>query len=508
MQNFVTRGSSIDDATERVQAWGDAVAFYGDGSQEQFENVTDALAKMQTKGTVGMDQLNRLFDAGIDAVGIYAKATGKSADDVQSALSKGEISAEDFIDTVSTAMMEGTNGVINISGAAKEAGATWGSTVANMKTAVARGVANIITSIDNMLTSNGLPDMRQMIADFGKKFEEVLSAAANNIPTFVSSILNVYDTIKPWLPLLASVSAGLLTAYTAFKAFAKVKLIIDAIKVSMLALNTTMLANPIFWVVAAIVAAVALIYIYWEPISEFFISLWGVIKEAGLAVWDYLKDAWSSSVEFLKSTWKSISTFFTELWNGIKEVFVSAWEGIKEVFNTVLSAILVVVMGYWDSMSEGIFNVWDGIASYFKNLWELIKNIFVGAFLILVLLVTGQWEEMGNVTRQVWDNIKGAIEGIWDSIKQIFNGAFQAITGFTKKHWDNIMTVFGAAFKWLDDKTNGAFTVIAKVIDTLMTTTWEIIKSVWSYIKDTFSNVLKFLKALVKGDFRRHEECH
>lgn len=158
VQNFVTRGMTVDQATKYVEAFGDAVAFYGDGSQAQFENVQDALSKMVTAGKVGMDQLNRLFDAGIDAVGMYAKATGRDAASVQKDLSAGKISAEKFIDTVSTAMMEGTNGVVKIAGAAKEAGASWGSTFGNMRTAVARGVANIITNIDEMLTQNGLPD--------------------------------------------------------------------------------------------------------------------------------------------------------------------------------------------------------------------------------------------------------------------------------------------------------------------------------------------------------------
>lgn len=99
---------------------------------------------MMTKGTVEMDQLNRVTDTGIDAVGIYAQATGRSAADVQSDLSDGIISSMDFISTVSTAFEEGTNGVLNISGAAKEAGATWATTIANAKAAITRGWISLI----------------------------------------------------------------------------------------------------------------------------------------------------------------------------------------------------------------------------------------------------------------------------------------------------------------------------------------------------------------------------
>ena len=103
-QNFVTRGMSLESATKSIGTWAVAVAFYGKGTNEQLETVADALGKMRTKGTVEMDQLNRLFDIGIDAVGIYAKAVGRNSESVQEDLSKGKISAEDFLTTVETAM--------------------------------------------------------------------------------------------------------------------------------------------------------------------------------------------------------------------------------------------------------------------------------------------------------------------------------------------------------------------------------------------------------------------
>lgn len=137
-QNFVTRGMKIGTATAEVGKWADAVAFYGDGTNESLMTVTDALGKMLSKGTVEMEQLNRLTDNGINAVGIYAEATGQSTASVQDDLSNGVISAQDFITTVSTAFTEGTNGVMNIAGAAKEAGGTWATSIANAKAAIAK----------------------------------------------------------------------------------------------------------------------------------------------------------------------------------------------------------------------------------------------------------------------------------------------------------------------------------------------------------------------------------
>lgn len=180
-QNFVTRGMDLSKATKSVGIWADAVSFYGKGTNEQLETVTDALAKMRTKGTVEMDQLDRMFDIGIDAVGIYAKAVGKSSQEVSDSLSDKTIRTDEFLNVVEKAMEEGTNGVQKIAGAAKEAGASWTGTIDNMKAATTRGVLSIMQAIDDMLSKNKLPQMREMISQFGKGAETTMNTVANGI---------------------------------------------------------------------------------------------------------------------------------------------------------------------------------------------------------------------------------------------------------------------------------------------------------------------------------------
>lgn len=180
-QNFVTRGMDLSKATKSVGIWADAVSFYGKGTNEQLETVTDALAKMRTKGTVEMEQLNRLFDVGINAVEIYAKAVGRNAADVQEDLSAKTITTEQFLDVVEKAMAEGTNGVDKIAGAALQAGSSWTGTIDNMKAATTRGVLSIMQAIDNMLSKNNLPQMREMISQFGKTTEATMNVIAGGI---------------------------------------------------------------------------------------------------------------------------------------------------------------------------------------------------------------------------------------------------------------------------------------------------------------------------------------
>ncbi len=240
VQDFVTRGVEVGEATRYIEAWGDAVAFYGDGSNEQFANVTNALQNMLTKGKVGMDQLNRLFEAGIPAVDIFAQATGMSVEVVSESLSNGEISAETFVSTVTTAMMEGTNGVTKIAGAAKEAGASWGGAFANMGAATARGVTAIIQAIDNMLANNGLPTMRDMVGQFGSFMESTMKTAATVIEPVGNALFWLLEPLgsllgvaKPLVPVIGAMVA----AFTGMMILKSIGTVLMGFRASLLAIE-------------------------------------------------------------------------------------------------------------------------------------------------------------------------------------------------------------------------------------------------------------------------------
>lgn len=146
------------------------------------------------------------------------------------------------------------------------------------------------------------------------------------------------------------------------------------------AFNAALLANPITWVVIAILALVATFVILWnecEGFRNFWINLWDNIKKAFKAVWEWLKqaaidignffvDAW----EFIKDAWSACGDFFSGIWEGIKnafgavgtwfkDTFTKAWEGVKNVFST-----------------GG--KIFDGIKSGISNVFTTVVNGLIG----------------------------------------------------------------------------------------------------------------------------------
>lgn len=398
VQNYVTRGMDINKATKVVEQWGDAVAFYGDGSNEQFETVSDAIGKMYSKGKVSMDQMNRLTDIGINATDMYAQAVGRDTASVEKDLTSGKVSAEEFLDVVGTAMMEGTNGVEKIAGAAKEAGSTWGATWANMRSKVTRGVEDIIMNIDGMLVSNGLPDMREMVSIFGDKFETVLKSAGEKVPLLTGAVMGMYETIKPVIDWLKD---------TAF----------PGIKDELVGMYES--AQPaLSWIgetgIPLIVDAVVLAV-------DGFTGLYNFVKEHLPILVPVIAGVAASVLAFklgvvlmttAMSIWKGVTTAVTiasALLNGTLALSPFGW--------------VVIAIGAVVAAGVLLYKNWDTVKEKVSQLWTKTKEVFGGMY---------DWGR---------DKIQG-VANFFQGLSDKVQGFIDKITSFTPPKW--VSTIGGA----------------------------------------------------------------
>lgn len=405
VQNFTTRGMGIGSATSEVGKWADAVSFYGDGTNETLNTVQDALGKMLSKGKVEMEQLNRLTDSGINAVGIYAQATGKSTADVQDDLSKGKISAMDFITTTSTAFTEGTNGVLKIAGAAKDAGATWATTMANGKAAVTRGLIELINGVNSGLSNAGFGTILDGIANSGSAIESVLGKIGNHAErtiTLLSPILNLIRNIGSFIvdnwSSIAPIIMGIVTAFGVYNAiifaYNTIETISNGIKAlsaahsalkagatlgeaaatttatgAQIGLNTAILACPIFWIIAAVIALIAIIYVVIAAINksrDTTISATGVIlgalATAGAFIWNLflgILDIVLSVISQLINEWVAFANFFANLFNDPIASIIYLFSDMANRILTILNGIAQAIDKVFGSNLSSAVSGWQ-----------------------------------------------------------------------------------------------------------------------------------------------------
>lgn len=187
-QKLATSGLGLDKSTQMVKDMMDAVSFYGDGTNETLANTVDAIAKMNASGKISADQWQRLTDAGIPVLKIFAEKTGKSMAEVSDAFSTGKISAQEFNDVLMDALENGTESFPAVAGKAKEMAGSFATSFTNMSARIAIGIANIITAFNDFLADNSLPTIQETIANFGSVIKNGLNWIAEEIPKVLNAL--------------------------------------------------------------------------------------------------------------------------------------------------------------------------------------------------------------------------------------------------------------------------------------------------------------------------------
>ena len=98
-------------------------------------------------------------------------------------------------------------------------------------------------------------------------------------------------------------------------------------------------------VIAAVVAAIAAIVIWWDEISAFFVNLWNII------------------VEWFSGVWESVSSFFISLWDGVVSVFNNVVNWIKQAWSDIGDFFRRL----WTNIANGFVNVINGIITGFES---------------------------------------------------------------------------------------------------------------------------------------------
>ena len=374
-QGLMTRGMDIGNAVDQVRIWSDAVSFHGEGTNEQMQNVMDAVGKMYSKGTVEADQLDRLFDAGIGAAELYAKAVGRSTSDVKKDLSDGKISSVDFIQTVSEALDKGYS-----HGAAKDAGGTWATTFSNMHAAFNRGWVSILQSVDASLAAHGMPSLMEMVSGFGQKVESVMSSAGGVINRVIDMAVKVGTTlgkagafVKDNWSMIAPILTGVITLLIAYNAVKLISAGITAVQsaaesihatvvalgtaqtfgaaAAQTSLNAALLACPITWFVVGIVAvAVAL---------NLVIGRYNKLQGTHISTVGAICGTFNIAIQFIKNAFIGAANVFMAIKNAvvamgqnIGTVFYNLGAELKEFWYGLLGTIVDVILGICNTINK------------------------------------------------------------------------------------------------------------------------------------------------------------
>jgi phage-related protein len=132
-------------------------------------------------------------------------------------------------------------------------------------------------------------------------------------------------------------------------------------------LNTAMLANPIFWVIGAIVLLIGIIYLLITntfgfrdafvsvmiDIKDFFLNIWNFIANFFIQTWNNIKIAFQNDINSIKNFASNAWNFILNQLNGLKGGFIAVFTSIRDsvtstfrgMVNNVISGVNVMISG-------------------------------------------------------------------------------------------------------------------------------------------------------------------
>lgn len=254
--------------------------------------------QMLATGKVDMQSWRTLQETMPIALRKTAKAfgfTGKSAEqDLFKALQSGQIT----IDDLNKKFVELDKGQNDFSKLARKNSVGIKTSFTNLGTAVTKGLAGMLTAIDNGLKNaklGGIADLiNSMKGGINTAFDAINSTITKYIPIIVNAIKSMVDFVKKNKGWIMPLTAGISGFVAAFVAMNKVISIVKSVGSAMSGLFSILTANPFVLVIALIAALAAGLYYFftqtktgkklWESFSKAVGGSGNAIKIAGLAV--------------------------------------------------------------------------------------------------------------------------------------------------------------------------------------------------------------------------------
>ena len=284
--------------------------------------------------------------------------------------------------------------------------------------------------------------------------------------------------------------------------------VVRTLKTAFTALNAVLAANPIFLIIAAISALIAIFVVLWnkcEWFRNFWKGLWEGIKKVIKPVVDFIVKIFQDAWENIKAVWEFVAPFFKEIWDLIKEIFGPVIDFFKEIFETVWNLIKMIFEPIVDFLSE----IWNGIKAIFEPVVDWFREKFETAIAVIKLV----WQTISEFFREKWEAIKSIFAPVVDWFRDKFQEAvakiklvFSAIGNFFKEQWEKTKAIWNVVGTWFRDKFQEAIDnikAVFSIIGNFFKERWEDIKSVFSavgtFFKDKFHEAWENIKAVFSG---------
>ena len=479
--------------------------------------------------------------------------TGKSAEqDLYKALQSGQIT----VDQLNDRFIKLNGGVNGFAQLAKKNSEGIGTSFANLKNAVVKNLANMLSAIDNGFKQAGFGSIAQVldnmkgsinsafqvigpvvtnatvvILNFVKVVGGALKSAFSNdifrtavvgILGFVGAVMAAHKVISIFTTLRSAIvglsviakAGNLAMAFSeAMSTLAKTSKIAGG---AMKAFSAVASLGP-WGIIAVAIAAVvaALTYFFtqtktgralWQSFTTWLSGAWQSLVGVATTVWNAIGNAINAVVNFIKPYWQALVTFFTGIWTSIVAGVTPIWQGLVNVFNSIINAIVAV----WQALAPIIVPIVAGvvaiigatlitIVTVFQTVWNMLVPIVQVVWQLISTVVSTAITMLGTVIQTGLAIIVAIWNVVWNTFSIVVSTVWNVITTIISTVLNVIAGIIQAITAAIQGDWLGAWNAIQNVVSTVLNAISSIVSSVLSGVAGIFSGVMNGLKSVVSA---------
>lgn len=342
---------------------------------------------------------------------------------------------------------------------------------------------------------------RQFKAQIGEPLlENVVNPAMQKLSGLVDKASTGFQDLQKWVSenkTLLSVLGGVIgavavgmTAYsiaqTAMTVASKLHTAATvAEKLAVLGLNGAMLTSPVTWIVAGIVALIAIIVLL--------IKNWDKVKNVATKAWDKIKEVWGKVSGWFKSTViDPLVNFFTGLWESIKSI----WDGICNVVSFAIQLIANIIGFCVDLILLPWRLLWEGIKLVATIIWDAIGD-----------KVTDAINKIKEVISTIIEVIKSIVETGFNFVKEKIINPIAETYEKIKEKFEAIKTAIDEKISAVKEKVSSKFEEIKERITVPINKAKDRISETFENIKTAISDKATAVKSKVESVFSKVKEA-
>lgn len=392
VQDLFTVTNDLEQSESMFKAINDSAMVFANGSTEAVDRFIYGYKQALSAGKVSAQDFNQMNEAIPGLMSKVAESMGISYKELKDGLSDGSISIDQFNDALHKLDSEGTGSMEALSKSAHTATGGIQTSIANAKTAMVRGVANIMKAVDKALEPFG--GLTGVISKLGEIGEKVFSALGDIIPIIIPPLIEIVQSIMPPLQNLLSQIMPVLT-----------NLFQTLMPVAIQILNT--LLPPLMQMVEAILPGVMSIINSLLPLIKPIADLIQPIVKIIMAL-----------IPPLIEIWQSIIPPLIDLLSTILQVILPPLTTAIDFFASVLSTKIQIAFDIIKPIFKMIGDRFNNIKDTLQNVIDFVKNVFSGNW-------KAAWENVKNI-------FKNAVSGFANIIKFPLNQMINLINAFIK----------------------------------------------------------------------------